>query len=151
MKVRLNFIRAMLNDPRVIFLDEPTAGLDPKNAKIVKDMIQEAKAAGKTVFITTHLMGDVEQLCDHVVFMNKGLITETASVRDLKMKYGKKEVRVEYFDQDELKHDVFPLDHLGKDEGFLDTITHHRLETIHSGETSLEDIFILVTGETRNE
>ncbi|MDD5293661.1 MAG: ABC transporter ATP-binding protein [Candidatus Izemoplasmatales bacterium] len=151
MKVRLNFIRAMLNDPRVIFLDEPTAGLDPKNAKIVKDMIQEAKTAGKTVFITTHLMGDVEQLCDHVVFMNKGLITETASVRDLKMKYGKKEVRVEYYAQDELRHDVFPLDHLGNDEAFLDTITHHRLETIHSGETSLEDIFILVTGETRNE
>ncbi len=150
MKVRLNFVRALLNDPKVLFLDEPTAGLDPKNAKIIKDMILETKKAGKTVFITTHLMGDVEQLCDHVVFMNKGIITETSTVRDLKMKYGKKEVKIEYYLGTELKESVFSLDKIGDNDKFLKMIKEQNIETIHSGETTLEDIFIKVTGEENN-
>jgi len=151
MKVRLNFVRALLNDPAVLFLDEPTAGLDPKNAKTIKDMILEAKKAGKTIFITTHLMGDVEQLCDHVVFMNKGVITETSTVRDLKMKYGKREVRVEYYSGTELKEDLFPMDGIGTNAEFLEAIRNNSIETIHSGETTLEDIFIKVTGEEKND
>ncbi len=151
MKVRLNFVRALLNDPKVLFLDEPTAGLDPKNAKIIKDIILELKKAGKTIFITTHLMGDVEQLCDHVVFMNKGIITETSSVRDLKMKYGKKEVKIEYYVGTELKETVFSLNKIGNNEKFLQMIKEQSIETIHSGETTLEDIFIKVTGEEKNE
>ncbi len=151
MKVRLNFVRALLNDPKVLFLDEPTAGLDPKNAKIIKDIILELKKAGKTIFITTHLMGDVEQLCDHVVFMNKGIITETSTVRDLKMKYGKKEVKIEYYVGTELKETVFSLNKIGNNEKFLQMIKEQSIETIHSGETTLEDIFIKVTGEEKNE
>lgn len=151
MKVRLNFVRAMLNDPQVLFLDEPTAGLDPKNAKIIKDLILESKAKGKTIFVTTHLMGDVEQLCDHVVFMNKGIITETSTVRDLKMKYGKKEVKIEFYREEELRSEVFPLENLGKNNQFLTAIQDNHIETIHSGETTLEDIFIKVTGETKYE
>ncbi|MBN2504122.1 MAG: ABC transporter ATP-binding protein [Bacilli bacterium] len=151
MKVRLNFVRALLNDPQVLFLDEPTAGLDPKNAMVLKNLIREYKQAGKTIFITTHLMGDVEQLCDNVVFMNKGVITETSTVRDLKMKYGKKEVRLEYHEKNNLVTEVFPLEGLGKNEDFLKRIKVNSIETIHSGETTLEDIFIKVTGEGHHE
>lgn len=150
MKVRLNFVRALLNDPKMLFLDEPTAGLDPKNAKIIKDLILELKRKGKTIFITTHLMGDVEQLCDKVVFIHKGKITETATVRDLKLKYGKKEVKVEYYQNEELQTEVFPLDKIGENKAFLDIMKGQTVETIHSGETTLEDIFIKVTGEDQD-
>ncbi|MBU0997371.1 MAG: ABC transporter ATP-binding protein [Firmicutes bacterium] len=151
MKVRLNFVRALLNDPKMIFLDEPTAGLDPKNAKIIKDMILEFKKQGKTIFVTTHLMGDVEQLCDYVVFMHKGRITETSTVRDLKMKYGKKELKIEYYNPDGLKSETYPLDKIGTNEAFLNALKKNEIETIHSGETTLEDIFIKVTGDVDNE
>lgn len=151
MKVRLNFVRALLNDPKMLFLDEPTAGLDPKNAKILKDLILEYKKQGKTIFITTHLMGDVEQLCDQVVFITNGKITETSTVRDLKMKYGKKEVKIEYYDQDQLKTEVFPLENIGKNPEFIQALNTHSVETIHSGETTLDDIFIKVTGEGHHE
>jgi len=60
MKVRLNFVRAMLNNPKVLFLDEVTNGLDPGNARIIKDMISEFRDRGGTVFLTTHLMNDVD-------------------------------------------------------------------------------------------
>ncbi len=95
MKVRLNFVRAMLNNPRVLFLDEVTNGLDPKNARIIKDMIAEYRAQGGTVFLTTHLMNDVEQLCDRVAFCVSGRLMEVSTPRDLKLKYGKREVKVE--------------------------------------------------------
>ena len=76
MKVRLNFVRAMLNNPRVLFLDEVTNGLDPKNAMIIKNMIAEYRARGGTVFLSTHLMNDVEQLCDRIAFCVGGRLIE---------------------------------------------------------------------------
>lgn len=74
MKMRLNFVRALLNDPKMLFLDEPTNGLDPENARIVKDIIREFKERGGTVFLTTHLMHDADELCDRVAFIADGKI-----------------------------------------------------------------------------
>ncbi len=151
MKIRLNFVRALLNDPDVLFLDEPTNGLDPKNAKIVKDILIELKNQGKTIFISTHLMGDVEQLCDQVVFITKGKISDVATPRELKLKYGKKEVYVEYLNGHTREKQTFSLDSIGVNSEFLTLIKNAPIETIHSGETSMEDIFIKVTGEAKYE
>lgn len=151
MKVRLNFARALLNQPEVLFLDEPTNGLDPVNARIIKDLIFDFKKQGGTVFITTHLMGDVEELCDQVIFITSGKITEQANPRDLKLKYGKKEVKVEYLEGNKLKSNIFELKSLGTNDEFLDLIKTHEIETIHTGETTLEEIFIMVTKEGFNE
>lgn len=118
MKVRLNFVRAMLNDPRVLFLDEVTNGLDPKNAGIIKEMIAEYRAKGGTVFLTTHLMNDVEQLCDRVAFCVNGKLIEISTPRDLKLKYGKREVKVEYRENGTVSSAVFPLDGIGFNEDF---------------------------------
>ncbi len=147
MKVRLNFVRALINDPDVLFLDEPTNGLDPKNARIVKDIILGFKKAGKTVVITTHLMGDVEQLCDKVVFMTKGKLSEVSTPRDLKIRYGERTVTIDYDENGGLVKKIFPMEQLGDNPAFLDTIRNHHVETIHSGETTLEEIFIKVTGD----
>ncbi|MFZ5974284.1 MAG: ATP-binding cassette domain-containing protein [Bacillota bacterium] len=146
MKVRLNFVRAMLNDPRVLFLDEVTNGLDPKNARIIKDIISEFRAQGGTVFLTTHLMNDVEQLCDRVAFCVDGRLHEISTPRDLKIKYGKREVRVEYLDNGATSEAVFPLEDIGANEEFQTILKNKKIETIHSGETSLEEIFIMMTG-----
>lgn len=146
MKVRLNFVRALLNDPSVLFLDEPTAGLDPANARIIKDIIFEFKKQGRSIFISTHLMSDVEQLCDEVIFMTDGTVGKKASPRDLKIKHGKRLVAVEYYLNSKLKREEFPLDGLGKNHAFLDLIEKREIETIHSGETTMEEIFIKITG-----
>jgi fluoroquinolone transport system ATP-binding protein len=130
----------------VLFLDEPTNGLDPVNAKAIKDLINDFKKAGGTVFITTHLMQDVEQLCDEVIFITKGRIMEKANPRDLKLKYGKKEVRVEYLDPLP-KVKSFELQNLGNNPEFLNIIKNFAVETIHTGETTMEEIFIRVTKE----
>ncbi|HAI20582.1 MAG TPA: ATP-binding protein, partial [Clostridiales bacterium UBA8153] len=86
MKIRLNFVRAWLNKPTFLFLDEPTNGVDPGNARIMKDMIREFRDKGGTVFLSSHIMGDVDELCDRVAFIAEGQLREVGSPRSLKLK-----------------------------------------------------------------
>jgi fluoroquinolone transport system ATP-binding protein len=147
MKMRLNFVKALLNDPQVLFLDEPTNGLDPSNARIIKDIILEEKQRGKTILITTHLMGDVEELCDEVAFIANGQLLETASPKSLKLKYGKRELKVEYLEGELMKHQQFPMDGLDKQVAFQALLQQNKIITMHSQETSLDQIFIQITGK----
>ncbi len=151
MKMRLNFVRAMLNEPEILFLDEATNGLDPKNARIIKDLVRDFKNKGGTVILSTHLMNDVEELCDRIAFISGGEIREISTPRELKIRYGKRILTVEYRLNGETKERVFDLDGIGKNEAFLDIVQNHEIETMHSGETSLDDIFIQVTGERIDE
>lgn len=151
MKARLNFVRALLNDPEILFLDEPTNGLDPKNARIIKDMIKEFKENGGTVLLTTHLMNDVDELCDRVAFMVDGQISEIDTPKSLKLKHGQRKVDVEYKDNQETIRKFFDLEELGTNGDFLEIIKTKEIVTIHSKETNLDDIFIKVTGVDRHE
>lgn len=151
MKVRLNFVRALLNDPHVLFLDEPTNGLDPHNARIIKTMIKEFQDRGGTVFLSTHLMNDVDELCNRVGFMVEGRIEEIDTPKNLKLKYGERMVDLEYREGMEVREASFPLDSFGRDETFLSIVQNQEVVTIHSKETTLDDIFIRVTGVETHE
>jgi fluoroquinolone transport system ATP-binding protein len=130
----------------MLFLDEPTNGLDPTNAMILKDMIRDFRSQGGTVFITSHIMSDIDQLCDRVAFIVDGEIKEIDSPRNLKIKYGKRSVKVEYQENGLTKLEEFELENIGQNEAFYELLKTKPIETIHSGETTLEDIFIMVTG-----
>lgn len=145
MKIRLNLVRALLNKPKMLFLDEPTNGLDPKNSRIVKEIIREFAHNGGTVFLTSHIMSDVDELCDRVAFITDGKIAEIDSPRNLKIKYGKRTVTVEYKENNQTISKVFNMEEI-KTEEFTQLIQNKEIETIHSGETTLEEIFIQVTG-----
>lgn len=145
MKIRLNFVRALLNEPAFLFLDEPTNGVDPANSRIMKDMILEFKQKGGTVFLTSHIMGDVDELCDRVAFIAEGKLREGGSPRDLKLKYGRRTVKVEYRENGELQTRLFSMDEI-KSPPFFQFLQEKEIETLHSGETTLEEIFIKVTG-----
>lgn len=146
MKMRLNFCRSILHNPDILFLDEPTSGLDPVNAKIMKDMILEKKAAGKTVLITTHNMQAAEELCDRVAFIVDGQIKLIDSPRELKLRQGKKRIRVEYRIGLKQAAEEFSMEGIGQNEHFLRLIRQYPVETIHSLEATLEQIFMDVTG-----
>lgn len=151
MKIRLNFVRALLNNPKILFLDEPTNGLDPKNARIIKDMIKEYKDNGGTVLLTTHLMNDVDELCDRVAFMVDGKISEIDTPKNLKLKHGERRVDIEYEDDSNITKASFDLDNLSGDKNLLDIINNRKIITMHSKETTLDDIFIKVTGVENHE
>jgi len=94
MKMRLNFVRALLNKPEILFLDEPTAGLDPGNARIMKDIILDLQKQGTTIFLTTHHMADAEELCNNIAFMVEGTLPVIDSTENLKLEHGRKVVRL---------------------------------------------------------
>ncbi len=146
MQMRLTFVRALLNRPELIFLDEPTAGLDPVNGRRMKEIILDLKREGRTIFLTTHDMTVADQLCNRVAFIVDGRISVIDSPRELKIREGERRVRVEYRENGQIENREFSLDGLGNDEGFLGLLRGERIETIHTEEATLEDVFIGTTG-----
>ncbi len=148
MKNRLNVARALLHRPELLFLDEPTAGLDPVNARRIKDVIRAQKAAGRTIFLTTHDMTVADELCDRVAFIVDGQISLIDAPAELKLHYGRPEVRVEFQADGAVAHRDFPLDGLADNAAFLDHLRQVSVRTIHTLEATLETIFIQVTGRS---
>ncbi len=146
MKNRLNVARALLHNPELLFLDEPTAGLDPVNARRIKDLIKAQKDAGRTVFLTTHDMNVADELCDQVAFIVDGEINLIDSPRDLKLRFGRPEVKVEYQMEGSTHSQEFSLNGLAENEQFQRVLRANQISTIHSQEATLESIFIQVTG-----
>lgn len=146
MKMRLNFCRALVHNPDIVFLDEPTSGLDPLNAKKVKDIILDLKSRGKTIFLTTHNMAVADELCDRVAFINEGELALIDSPRRLKIEKGEKNVRLDFLKNGEISSMDFSLKGLGDNQIFLNLLKNEKVETIHSQEATLEQIFIETTG-----
>jgi fluoroquinolone transport system ATP-binding protein len=147
MQMRLTFARSLINDPQVLFLDEPTSGMDPVNARIVRQMILALKARGRTVFLTTHDMTTANELCDRVAFVVDGKIVAMDTPAELKIARSQRLVRVEYRGPNgRLDSAEFPLDGLADDVTFHAVLRDKHVETIHSREASLEDVFVEVTG-----
>ncbi|MFZ0547978.1 MAG: ABC transporter ATP-binding protein [Candidatus Promineifilaceae bacterium] len=146
MKNRLSVARALLHQPELLFLDEPTAGLDPVNARRIRDLVLEQKEAGKTIFLTTHDMLVAETLCDRVAFIIDGGIQLIGRPQELKLEYGRPTVRVEYQNGDGPSEQEFPLSDLADNPTFHDILRRQAVRTIHTQEATLDDIFVAVTG-----
>ncbi len=83
MKRRLTLARALVNDPDIVFLDEPTTGLDPQARHLIWDRLKQLKSAGKTLILTTHFMDEAERLCDRLIVIDHGRLIAEGSPRDL--------------------------------------------------------------------
>jgi len=146
MQQRLVFARSLINRPKILFLDEPVSGLDPSNAVLIKEIIKGLRKQNTTIFLTTHNMTVADELCDRVAFINSGKIVLIDSPRNLKLRYGRKLVKIEYENDGCLNKEILSLVD-DKDKQRIVEITKTKLiETIHSQEATLEDIFIKVTG-----
>ncbi len=148
MKGRLSVARALLHQADLLFLDEPTAGLDPVNARRIRDLIQDQQAAGRTVFLTTHDMAVADALCDRVAFIVDGQIAAVDAPRTFKLRFGAPTVRVEHRRDGRLETADFPLAGLGDDAAFVELLRRADVQTIHTQEATLEDVFIRVTGRS---
>ncbi|MCT4592467.1 MAG: ABC transporter ATP-binding protein [Candidatus Gracilibacteria bacterium] len=86
MQQRIGLAHSLMNDPELVFLDEPMSGLDPVGRREVKDLILELKEQGKTVFFNSHILQDAEVLCDKIGIINKGKLVSYGTVKDLTKK-----------------------------------------------------------------
>ena len=148
MKTRLGVARALLHEPELVFMDEPTAGLDPASARVIKHLIDAHRQAGTTIFLTTHDMATVDELCDRAAFIVDGKIKLIDRPRDLKLRYGSKQLKVEYLIDGGLQQREFGLEGLAENPEFLEILRTHDVQTLHTQEATLDEIFIQVTGRS---
>jgi len=143
MKQRVVIARALLHNPKIVFMDEPTRGLDPAVAQDVRFLIRNLAEKGMTIFLTTHYMEEADQLCHRVAFLNEGKIVALDTPARLKAYHGERNVTAELADGQSL---TLPLDdaEAGKQVGEL--IALGQVLSLHSAEATLEDVFIKLTG-----
>ena len=147
MKQRLMVARCIVNQPRILFLDEPTAGLDPTSAESIRSLILEERRRGATVFLTTHDMWEADKLSDRVAFMSQGKIVALDTPHNLKQQYGRRALRASVMTEGQRLEDrEIPLDSPQTQEAVRELFANERVVTIHSEEATLEDIFIQITG-----
>ena len=149
MKQRLLFARSLINDGEVLFLDEPMSGLDPTTASRIKEIIKDQRAAGKTIFLTTHNMYAADELCDEVAFLHEGKTIAKDTPRDLKLQYGERSVAVEHRNGGDRTETVrLFLDREEDRTRLASLVREQKVVTMHSQEATLEDIFIRLTGRS---
>jgi len=146
MRQRLMIARAFINKPKVLFLDEPTDGLDPVTAVEIRKTIKEEAGRGAAVLLTTHNMHEADELSDRVAFINEGEIVAIDTAENLKMKYGKRSVRVRLRDGNQVREEELPLDGERSSARLSELSASPDLLTIHTEEATLEAIFIKLTG-----
>ncbi len=146
MKMRLNLARALLNDPQLLFLDEPTTGQDPARARVTRQLISDLRARGKTVFLTTHNMSEAAQICDCVGFLVDGAIALEGTPADLMVRFGKPELVATARRNGTLVTETFAMDGLATDSAFQALLQTGDIVSLHTREASLDDIFVAVAG-----
>ena len=147
MKQRLMVARSLVNRPRILFLDEPTAGLDPASSEAIRDIILEERERGATVFLTTHDMLEADKLSDRVAFMNQGKIVALDTSHNLKQQYGKRALKVKVATSGgKLEDREVIMDTPETDKAVQELFAKEKVVTVHSEEATLEDIFIKITG-----
>jgi ABC-type multidrug transport system ATPase subunit len=145
MRQRLTVARALLNRPDVLFLDEPTDGLDPVSARSVRALIREEAERGVAVLLTTHDMYEADELSDRVAFINEGRILASDAPEQLKLIHGHRAVRVRRRVGEQVEEVVVSLDGDAGDQ-LRSLVGQEGLLTIHTEEATLEDVFVAFAG-----
>lgn len=169
MKQRLQIARGLVNDPEVLFLDEPTIGLDPVGAKTLREIIKQLAREGKTILLTTHYMQEADELCDRIAIINKGKLFALNTSEKLKENIDSSVIEV---DLHALKEDTIAnLRSINHVKGISinpydlgqrlkieccnpkkvmslvsDQLSEHRVKSIAMREATLEDVYLNIIG-----
>lgn len=140
MKRRLQIARALLHQPKILFLDEPTVGLDPQTRRRLWEIIRDLNKQGMTMLLTTHYMDEVEYLCDRIGILDAGKLIELGTLQELRQKHG--EGLLMRQQEDRWDYQFFPT--------LEDANAHLNAQTDKTGvmvrPSNLEDIFVELTG-----
>jgi ABC-2 type transport system ATP-binding protein len=161
-KRRVYIAALVAQDPEILILDEPSAGLDPAESVIFRNMIMQLKK-DRTVFLSSHLLYEVTQVCDSVLFINKGKIVESGTVQEISKKFASKSLRVEFsvpVDESRVRalqerglltgygkenDKLYALDFDGKEEtrqAIVDEVYRLGLRSIQDAQLSLEQAYL---------
>lgn len=145
MRMRLSLARALLNRPRLLFLDEPTSGQDPVRAAHLREVIRAEADRGTTVFLTTHDMHTAEHLCDRLAFVVDGRIAAIDTLDGFRRRYGRPGVVAEYSIAGHSYRRTFDLTDLGAGGELSGLAASGAVTALHTREATLDDVFAAVT------
>ena len=148
MKQRLLIARALLHRPQVLFLDEPTRGLDPVVGREIRRLILDLSSQGVTVFLTTHYMEEADQICGRVAFLSEGRIVALDTPKSLKVAHGQNRVKVTLHNGESLS---IAMDDPHAGEQLKKLVNDGQVRTLHSAEATLEEVFIRMAGRELSE
>jgi ABC-2 type transport system ATP-binding protein len=148
MRQRLMVARSILHQPLVLFLDEPTDGLDPVSSKAIRGIIREEAERGAAVLLTTHDMWEADELSHRVAFINEGQLYAIDTPENLKLQHGRRSVKVRRRAEAGVDEQSFALDDPAVGEQLRAAVESEGLMTIHTEESTLENIFVEMTGRT---
>jgi ABC-2 type transport system ATP-binding protein len=140
MKRRLQIARALLHEPKILFLDEPTVGLDPQTRRRLWEIIRDLNKQGMTMLLTTHYMDEVEFLCDRIGIMDAGQLIELGTLQQLKAQHGEGLVMKQVGER--FEYQFFP--DLAQANAYLDSLPDKTGIMVRP--SNLEDIFVERTG-----
>jgi ABC-type multidrug transport system ATPase subunit len=146
MRQRLMIARTLVNEPDVVFLDEPTDGLDPVSARTIRQLIRDEAARGAAVLLTTHDMYEADELSDRVAFIDRGHILVEDTPEALRLQHGTRTVRVRLQGPDGAVDRVVPLDGDEAARALQELVAGGDVLTIHTEEATLEDVFVEFAG-----
>jgi len=151
MRQRLMIARALLHRPPMLFLDEPSRGLDPISARDIRLAIKQLSEEGITILLTTHLMDEADQLCQQVAFIVNGKIVANDTPRNLKLTHGERVLMVTLTEHGQNGHSALQdmtikLDDPADQQRLSVWMAQDRVLAIHSHEATLEEVFIEVAG-----
>lgn len=144
MKQRTSLARALINNPKLLYLDEPTSGLDPSGAVLFRQIIEDEKKKGHTIFLTTHNMFDANILCDRVAFITNGDIIVIDTPHNLRTQNSEKQINIEFIYEGIQQSKLV----LAKEIEHGIPFKYDEIISVHSQEPTLEDVFIKLTGRS---
>ena len=147
---RLGFLTTLIHNPQIIILDEPVSGMDPIGRKEIKDVIKELKDLGKTIFFSTHIVPDVEEICDQVIFIDKGHLVYQGNVEDIIYQNINHNFVIKYKSKNQLDIIEAVCQAHEKDQLILDLLNNKReIISVNASRASLEEIFYNVRNTER--
>lgn len=146
MRQRLMMARALVNQPKALFLDEPTDGLDPVSSATIRELIKAEAEQGTSILLTTHDMWEADQLSNRVAFINEGKLYALDTPDNLKQIHGKRSIKIKMRSEGATSEESLALDDATAGDRLKDAIKSPDLMTIHTEEATLESIFIKMTG-----
>lgn len=147
MKKKLLIARALIHEPQLIFFDEPTANLDIHSVKLVRGLLREIADAGTSIFLTTHDMEEVEQICDRVAIIAKGKLLDIDTPTAFITRHAERYCDVQYDHQGELIRTTLHLDKPEDKQRLSEIVLNEKCVRVHSREFKFEDVFRKLTGE----
>ncbi len=147
MRRKLLIARELLHEPRILYLDEPTANLDAHSTQVVRQLLRELSETGVSVFLTTHDMEEVEQICDRVAILNRGKLVDCDTPTNFVTQHAERKVAVQYEQDGTVQRELLDLDE-ACDRGHLANLVQRaRGLRIHSQEFNFADVFLKLTGQ----